>query len=190
MLEQFIGRTQGMRYRLALDIGTASCGLVAVSLDNDNQPTDVVHHSVHIFPEPLLPAQSGGVGEPKKAARRKARMARRIIERRARRLKRIAMLASLIGLDHRNITADSGRNIHALRAQAATSRVNLDDLIRVLLKLAKRRGYAGGFKTKKSGVMASLSPVLTNCVMPWQQQTPTPLASTCSIALNAVKRCD
>lgn len=150
MLDQFIGRTQGMRYRLALDIGTASCGLVAVSLDNDNQPMDVVHHSVHIFPEPLLPAQSGGVGEPKKAARRKARMARRIVERRARRLKRIAMLASLIGLDHRNITADSGRNIHSLRAQAATSLINLDDLVRVLLKLAKRRGYAGGFKTKKS----------------------------------------
>jgi hypothetical protein len=52
-----------MHYRLALDIGTASCGWVAVSLDSDNQPIDVVHHSAHIFPEPLLPAQSG-VGEP------------------------------------------------------------------------------------------------------------------------------
>lgn len=140
-----------MRYRLALDIGTASCGLVAVSLDDDNQPETVAHQSLHIFPEPLLPAQSGSVGEPKKAARRKARMARRIVDRRARRLKRIAMLSSLLGLDHRAIAASDGRNIHELRANASVQKIDLDDLIRVFLKLAKRRGYAGGFKTKKDG---------------------------------------
>lgn len=138
-----------MPYRLALDIGTASCGLVAVELDAQGEPLDVVHHALHIFSEPLLPPKAGGVGEPKKAARRAARMARRVIDRRARRLKRIARLAALLGLDHRKITADSGQRIHALRAQAATSRIELDDLLRIMLKLAKRRGYAGGFKAKK-----------------------------------------
>ena len=140
-----------MRYRLALDIGTASCGLIAVSLDDQNQPDAIVHHGLYIFPEPLEPAQNGGVGRPKKAHRREKRMARRVFERRARRLKRIAMLSALIGLDHRAIAADSGRNLHALRADAATRQISLEDLIRVFLKLAKRRGYAGGFKTKKEG---------------------------------------
>ena len=139
-----------MQYRLALDIGTASCGLVAVELDADVEPIDVIHHALHIFSEPLLPPKAGGVGEPKKAARRAARMARRVIDRRSRRLKRIAMLASLIGLDHRKIPADPGQQIHALRAKAAANRIELEDLMRVLLKLAKRRDYAGGFKAKKS----------------------------------------
>lgn len=138
-----------MRYRLALDIGTASCGLVAVELDSQNQPLDIVHHGLYIFPEPLLPAKSGGVGEPKKAARRAARMARRIIERRARRLKRIAYLASLLGLNHRDIKADSGQALHAARARAVSERIELPDLLRVMLKIAKRRGYAGEFRTRK-----------------------------------------
>lgn len=149
MLTVFFGEGK-MQYRLALDIGTASCGLVAVELNTDGEPMNIVHHALHIFSEPLLPPKAGGVGEPKKAARRAARMARRVIDRRSRRLKRIAMLASLIGLDHRHIPADMGQQIHALRSKAATNRIELEDLIRVLIKLAKRRGYAGRFKAKKS----------------------------------------
>lgn len=138
-----------MAYRLALDIGTASLGLVALALDDSTgQPASVVHSAVHIFSEPLLPAKSGGVGEPKKAARRLVRQQRRLIERRARRLKRIAHLAPLIGLDHTRIPADRGQRIHALRARAIEDRIELPDLLNVLLKLAKRRGYAGGFRVR------------------------------------------
>ena len=138
-----------MLYRLALDIGTASCGLIAVSLNSQGEPTDIIHHGLYIFSEPLLPPKAGGIGEPKKAARRAARLARRVIERRARRLKRIAMLASLFGLDRRAIPPDEGQHIHALRAKAVSERIGLDDLLRVLLKLAKRRGYKGSFKVRK-----------------------------------------
>lgn len=140
-----------MQYRLALDIGTASCGLVGVSLDESGQPRDLVYDSVHIFSEPVLPAKSGGVGEPKKAARRAARMARRTIDRRARRLKRIALLSRLIGLDHQKIDADDGQHIHALRAKAASTGIALEDLVRVFLRVSKRRGYAGSFKLRKKG---------------------------------------
>lgn len=138
-----------MLYRLALDIGTASCGLIAVSLDSQGEPADIIHHGLYIFSEPLLPPKAGGVGEPKKAARRTARLARRVIDRRARRLKRVAMLAGLLGLDHQSIAPDKGQRIHALRAGAVSSRIELEDLLRVLLKLAKRRGYKGSFKVRK-----------------------------------------
>jgi len=57
----------------------------------------------------------------------------------------------LIGLDHHAVTADSGQAIHALRAKAVSERIELADLLRVLLKLAKRRGYAGEFKVRKEG---------------------------------------
>lgn len=138
-----------MAYRLALDVGTASLGLVALTLNNRHEPTDVAHSAVHIFSEPLLPAKSGGVGEPKKAARRLVRQQRRLIERRARRLRRIAHLAPLIGLEPSQVPPDDGQHIHDLRAHAISRRIELPDLLNVLLKLAKRRGYAGGFRVKK-----------------------------------------
>lgn len=137
-----------MNYRLALDIGTASCGLIALKLDENREPVEVIHHELHIFSEPVLPHAAGETGEPKKASRRKARLARRNIDRRARRLRRIAMLAGLLDLDHKKISADNGQRIHEIRANASKKRIELDDLLRVFLKLAKRRGYAGGFRTK------------------------------------------
>ena len=140
-----------MKYRLGLDVGTASVGLVALELDEkDRRPVKAVYQSVRIFAEPLQPAKKGGgVGEPKKAARRQARQQRRLHERRARQMKRIAQLARPMGLDPEKISADKGQQIHEKRALAATSRVSLEDLLRVFLKMAKRRGYYGGFKVKK-----------------------------------------
>lgn len=137
-----------MRYRLGIDVGTASCALVAMSLDGQNRPVDIIYSSVDIFPEPLLPAKQGGVGEPKKAARRAARQARRQIDRRKRRYRRIAHLFRLVGLDPERIGPDPGQSIHALRAKAAAERIELPDLLRVFLKLAKRRGYAGTFRVR------------------------------------------
>ncbi len=138
-----------MAYRLALDVGTASLGLIALSLNDQLHPTEAVYSSLNIFSEPLLPAKSGGIGEPKKAARRLARQQRRLIERRARRLRRIAHLAPLIGLQPTDVAADDGQHIHELRANAIKQRVELFELLNILLKLAKRRGYAGGFKVRK-----------------------------------------
>lgn len=148
ILSDFREGDKTMDYRLALDIGTASCGLIALKLDSSREPTAIVYHALSIFPEPVLPHAPGEAGEPKKAQRRRARLARRVIDRRARRLKRIAMLAGLLGLDHKGIPADKGQNIHAVRAAAVSARVDLSDLLRIFLKLAKRRGYAGSFKTK------------------------------------------
>lgn len=140
-----------MKYRLGLDVGTSSVGLVALELNEEGRAVKPVWHSVRIFDEPLLPAKQGGVGELKKADRRLARQQRRLHQRRARRLKRIAHLARRMGLTPDTIPADEGQRIHELRAAAATSRINLDDLLRVLLKMGKRRGYSGGFKVKKDG---------------------------------------
>lgn len=132
-----------MPYRLALDVGTASCGLVAWTLDQEGRPSKFAYDSLDIWSEPLLPAKSGGVGEPKKAARRAARMMRRGICRRARRLRRIVHLASSLGLQASTVTPDNGQKIHSLRAQAAEERIELAQLLPVLLHLAKHRGPSG-----------------------------------------------
>lgn len=138
-----------MHYRLALDLGTASIGLVAITLDENSEPVAVPYHSVRIFPEPLNKGPNDGVGEPKKAVRRKARQQRRQIERKARRLKGVAHCLPLLGLDPKALPPDTGQCIHRLRAQAATDCIELADFARVLLKMAKRRGFAGGFRSDK-----------------------------------------
>ena len=138
-----------MAYRLGLDVGTASIALVAVSLDEQGQPEKITYHSDRIFEEPLDPGKKGAVGEPKKARRRKARLARKLIDRRAGRLRAIADLCRFIGLDPVAVPPDSGQEIHRLRAEAVSKPIPLPDFIRVLLRMSKRRGYAGGFRTKR-----------------------------------------
>lgn len=132
-----------MKYRLGLDVGTASCGLIALELNGEGNPVKPAYNSLDIWSEPLLPAKSGGVGQPKKAARRAARMMRRGICRRARRLRHIAHLATLLGLQPSAVAPDKGQKIHHLRARSAEERIELDDLLRVLLRLAKNRGPSG-----------------------------------------------
>lgn len=132
-----------MAYRIGLDVGTASCGLIAWELDENGIPAKLVYDSLDIWQEPLLPAKSGGVGEPKKAARRAARMMRRVIDRRARRLRRIAHQAALLGLDRKTVPADNGQNIHFWRARAASERIELAQLLPVLLHMGKSRGPSG-----------------------------------------------
>ena len=148
-----------VKYRLGLDVGTASVGAAAVSLDKDGQPDALIWHHVRIFSEPNEPGQGGLVS--KKAGRRKARMQRRQIDRRASRLRHIAHLSSLLGLKREEITPDDGRSLPRLRAEAATQRVELDDLMRIFLRLSKRRGYKGEFKAKKKGEVAEGSSELS-----------------------------
>lgn len=138
-----------MTYRLGLDVGTASIALVAVRLDAEGNPAEIVYHSDRIFEEPLDPGKKGGIGEAKKARRRRARLARKLIDRRAGRLRAIADLCRLIGLDPTSVRPDSGQDIHRLRADAVSKPISCPDLIRVLLRMSKRRGYAGGFRTRR-----------------------------------------
>lgn len=148
-----------VKYRLGLDVGTASVGAAAVSLDKDGQPDALIWHHVRIFSEPLENGQAGLVS--KKAGRRKARMQRRQIDRRASRLRHIAHLSSLLNLKREEITPDDGSSLPRLRAEAATQRVELDDLMRIFLRLSKRRGYKGEFKAKKKGEVAEGSSELS-----------------------------
>ena len=126
-----------MKYRLGLDVGTASVGLVAYELDGRGQPVDVLYHSVRIF---------------KQAARREHRQQMRQHQRSARRLRKLAHLApSLLGVAPEAVARRRKPHILEVRARAATEKVALEDLLRIFLHLSKRRGYAGTFRVKKSG---------------------------------------
>lgn len=138
-----------MRYRVGLDVGTASLGVVAVSLDDNKQPSDLVWRHVRIFDEPLEKSQAGL--KSKKAGRRAARMQRRQIDRRKGRTKQIAALAPLLGIQHEP-SPDSGRTLLEIRAKAAREKIGLSDLIRIFIRIGKRRGYAGEFRPKRENM--------------------------------------
>lgn len=137
-----------MRYRVGLDVGTASLGVAAVSLDGSNNPIDLIWKHVRIFDEPLEKSQAGL--KSKKAGRRAARMQRRQIDRRLGRTKRISALISLLGISIEP-SLDSGSSLLEVRARAAREQVSLSDLIRIFIRIGKRRGYAGEFRPKKEG---------------------------------------
>jgi len=137
-----------MRYRVGLDVGTASLGVAAFSLDENNNPLELVWKHVRIFDEPLEKSQAGL--KSKKAGRRAARMQRRQIDRRLGRTKAIAALAPLLGIQIEP-SVDSGRTLLEIRAKAAREQIDLSDLIRVFIRLGKRRGYGGEFRPKKEG---------------------------------------
>ncbi|MFA7241753.1 MAG: type II CRISPR RNA-guided endonuclease Cas9 [Sulfuricellaceae bacterium] len=150
------------KYRLGLDVGTASVGAAAVELNDRNEPVNLAWHLVRIFDEPLEKGQ-GGLAS-KKAGRRQARMQRRQIDRSASRLRRIAHLSALLGLKHEEIPPDDGNHLPHLRADAAVKRVALADLLRIFLRLSKRRGYKGEFKAKQKGEVAEGSGELENAM--------------------------
>ena len=137
-----------MRYRVGVDVGTASLGVAAVTLDGSNNPIDLIWKHVRIFDEPLEKSQAGL--KSKKAGRRAARMQRRQIDRRLGRTKRISALISLLGISIEP-SLDSGRSLLEVRARAAREQVSLSDLIRIFIRIGKRRGYAGEFRPKKEG---------------------------------------
>lgn len=137
-----------MRYRVGLDVGTASLGVAAFSLDENNNPLELVWKHIRIFDEPLEKSQAGL--KSKKAGRRAARMQRRQIDRRLGRTKAIAALAPLLGIELEP-SLDSGRTLLEIRAKAAREQITLSDLIRVFIRLGKRRGYGGEFRPKKEG---------------------------------------
>ncbi|MGQ0443221.1 MAG: type II CRISPR RNA-guided endonuclease Cas9 [Methylophilaceae bacterium] len=139
-----------MRYRVGLDVGTASLGVAAFSIDAQNEPVDLVWSHVRIFDEPLEKSQAGL--KSKKAGRRAARMQRRQIDRRLSRTKQIAALASILGFQIEP-SVDSGASLLAIRAKAAKEKISLSDLIRVFIRLGKRRGYGGVFRPKKEGAV-------------------------------------
>ena len=136
-----------VKYRLGLNVSTASIGAAAVSLDNNGHPDKLIWHHVRIFKEPLI--NENGTLISKKAERRLARNQRRQYDRRASRLRRIAHLSSLIGLKREEIAPDEGRTLPRLRALAAIEPVELADLLRIFLRMSKRRGFKGDFNAKK-----------------------------------------
>ncbi|MDI9408976.1 MAG: HNH endonuclease domain-containing protein [Candidatus Pacebacteria bacterium] len=167
-----MNQTEPKKYRIGIDVGTASVAAIAVELDElfDQPYTDAdlpqvppgeiydpetdessigeysyLAHRLRLFDEPVDKTTSGLVS--KNLARRTARMARRQHSRRSGRLgalRDLGLQHGLIGLSD-GFEQPAATPLPKIRADAATMRVELPDLMRIILRLSKRRGYKGDF---------------------------------------------
>ncbi len=136
-----------MAYRLALDVNTSAIGLVSYNLDENNQPCELCHIDVHVFHEPVVSEKK----QLKTAKRRDIRLHRRQVRRKANRLKKIAAVSQLLGVSSADIRKAQGNNVHQYRSDAVDKKINLAELLAVLLLMAKNRGYYGQFVRKEDG---------------------------------------
>lgn len=81
-----MGSVPNGRFVLGLDVGANSIGWAIVRLDRTDQPREIVRVGTRIFEAGLADLEVDAKGKPRNAERRAARMRRRQLERRGRRL--------------------------------------------------------------------------------------------------------
>lgn len=145
---------------LGLDIGTNSIGWALVEMDPaTSQPRRIADCGVRIFQE----AVDAKTRAPKNAARRSARLLRRVLARRARRKRKLTTLLVRQGLLPTEIVADGARpeivlnalgDPYELRAKALDHPLQPYELGRVLLHLSSRRGFLSNRKAHLAAYLA------------------------------------
>ncbi len=136
-----------MFVKAGVDLGTASIGFMVWGIE-DGIFTPL-YHEVRIFKEPAENTQSGMV--MKTVQRREARQARRQQKRYVRRMRGLKNLGHYLGLSKEDVADKRSIYLTEYRALAAQEKIELKDFFHVLIRIAKRRGYAGGFTKKMEG---------------------------------------
>lgn len=137
-----------MNYILGLDIGIASVGWAVIDIDKDLNPYKINNLGVRIFDKAENPKDGSALALP----RREARGARRRIRRRRHRLERIKNL-----LINNTIITKEGleklyngsylTDIYKIRYEALDRKLTNEEFARLLIHLAKRRGFKSNRKS-------------------------------------------
>lgn len=143
-----------MAYGIGLDIGIASVGWAVVDLDYDENPMGIIRMGSRIFDAAVnrnaKNAQEASLALP----RREARSARRRLRRHRHRLERIKNLfiqEKLIdenGLN--NLFSGKLKDIYQLRTEALDKLLTDEEMVRVLIHIAQRRGFKSNKKDVNS----------------------------------------
>ncbi|MBI5696395.1 MAG: type II CRISPR RNA-guided endonuclease Cas9 [Nitrospirae bacterium] len=152
------GTGDGTEMLLGLDIGSASVGWALLKLDG-GKFAGMVDQGVRVFDPGMAELEKDGKGKSRNLERRAARLARRLLERRARRVGHLAHILQLGGLlpegelgegDSRNEffnVLDMGvASPYLLRARAVRERVEPFELGRAIYHLGQRRGFLSNRK--------------------------------------------
>jgi CRISPR-associated endonuclease Csn1 len=139
-----------MNYKIGLDIGITSVGWATVNLDSNDEPYKIIDMGVRIFDAAENPKDGASLALP----RREARGARRRIRRKKHRLDRIRTLIfsnNLLTEDQFNnlFSHKKLKDIYEIRVEALDRLLNQDEITRLLIHLAQRRGFKSNRKSEK-----------------------------------------
>jgi CRISPR-associated endonuclease Csn1 len=137
------------RYRLGIDLGTASIGTALVELDGPAEhpyPTNILHMGVRIFDDGRDPKTKVPLG----VARRMAKQNRKMLDRYLRRRKRLtdALIKFKIWpADETQRKSLCLLNPYDIRTRALDEKISLEELGRAIFHLNQRRGFKSNRKT-------------------------------------------
>ena len=140
-----------MAYAIGLDVGIASVGYAVVALDYEENPWGIIRMGARIFDAAENPKDGASLALP----RREARTARRRLRRRRHRIERIKNLfinTNLLNGEQleKLYGAKNLEDIYNLRVRALDEAISNEEIARVLLHLAHRRGFKSNRKAEKA----------------------------------------
>lgn len=141
-------------YRLGLDIGTTSVGAAILNIDHYGEPNRIIDMHARTFEA----AENTKDGSSLAAPRREARGGRRRNRRHKHRLDRIKALIQREGI-YKKEKLDSlyhakgniPMDIYQIRYESLERKLNNEELTRLLIHLAQRRGFKSNRKNEKKG---------------------------------------
>lgn len=139
------------RYTLGLDIGIASIGWAVLLNDCDGEPFKIERLGVRTFD-----LAEGDKGASPASKRREARGQRRVTRRRKHRKERIKNLIHNSNIMPREQIAElmqRGRfesSVYELRVEALERRLSDEEIVRLMLHYAQRRGYRSNSKSEEA----------------------------------------
>ena len=136
---------------LGLDLGTNSIGWALLETGNNGKANRIIDLGSRIF----IKAVEEKTPTPKNAKRRNARLARRVVQRRARRKQRMLNYLIKLGLLPKELQGHTQPEIllnqlgdpYQLRAKGLDYPLSSHEMGRVLLHLVQRRGFLSNRKT-------------------------------------------
>lgn len=145
-----------MKKILGLDLGTTSIGWAVINeADNAEEHAEIIRTGVRVVPLSVDEQTDFEKGNPlsTNAERTQKRGIRRNLDRYQERRDHLLDLLRTHGLiNEHTALAETGKNsthaLWALRAKAATERIELEQFARVLLTINKKRGYKSNRKAK------------------------------------------
>lgn len=139
-----------IRYTLGIDIGIGSVGWAVLENDETSEPFKIEKLGVRIFDKAEQPKTGASLALP----RREARSARRRLRRHKHRLERIRHLLEAEGIMSVDAITELylhphfEKDVYRLRVDALDRILDNEELTRVLIHIAQRRGYKSNSRSE------------------------------------------
>ena len=141
--------SRGMRYRLALDLGSTSLGWAMIRLKADNTPCAVIKAGVRIFSDGRNPKDGTSLAVTRREARAMRRRRDRLLKRKARMMFSLIAHGFFPALEAERKALET-LNPYTLRAKGLDAALNPAEFGRALFHINQRRGFKSNRKTDKA----------------------------------------